>query len=228
MTLFILDNFKRVCKVLEDYAFFFCFFDFYHVSRHFVLGSSVDVVYFLSSKSYCSSACVHSGISAADDSNLFAQLDFFVSYNFSQEVDTADNAFSIFALAAYACGYPCTDAQKDCVEVFLNCFKRNILANLGVGDNFNAHCLDSSDFFIENCLRKSVFRDTVSQHTACLRHCFENSYSVSHLSQEICCGKSHRAAADDGYALTCVFFTFRQESISVKVVVRCKTLKLLD
>ena len=72
MAVLILYNFKRIGQVLEDYAFFLRLFDFYHISRHFVLGSSIYVVNFLGSKSYCSSAGVHSGVSAAYDGNLFA------------------------------------------------------------------------------------------------------------------------------------------------------------
>ena len=182
MTLFVLYDFQRVGEVLEDYAFFLCLFDFYHVGRHLVFCSSVNVINFLCAKSYSGSASVHCGVSAADDSNLFAHADFFVSYNFSKEIDTADYALCVFALAADTGGNPCADTQENRIEVSLDCFKRNVLANLCIRDNFNTHHFDGCDFFVKNSLRESVFRNTVSEHTACLRHCFEDGYSVTHLS----------------------------------------------
>ena len=103
MTIFVSNYFNRVSQVLEDYAFFFCFFDFDVVSRHFILGSSVDVVNFLGTKSYSSSACVHCSVTTTNDCNLFTKLDFFVSYNLTEEINTADYAFCIFARAANAC-----------------------------------------------------------------------------------------------------------------------------
>ena len=102
MPVFILDNLKRVGKVLEDNAFFFGFFNFHHVGRHFILGSSVNIVNFLGSQSYSRSARVHSGISAAHYGNLFAKLYILVSYYLSQEVYTSDNALSVLALASYS------------------------------------------------------------------------------------------------------------------------------
>ena len=228
MAVFILHHFDRVGKVLEDNSFFLRLFYLHHVGRHLVFGSSVDVVNFLGAQSYCCSASVHGGVSASDDGNLSAHADFFVSDYSSQEVDTADDAFCIFALAAYSRGYPCADSQKNSVIVASYRLKRNVDANLCVGDDFHSHAFDGSDFFVQNCLRKSVFRNSVSQHTARIRHGLEYCNVVSHLSQEVSGRQSHRAAAYDSHALACVFFTFRHEHFAFKIHISCKSLQLLN
>ena len=148
MTVFVFDDFDRVGQILKDNAFFFSFFDFYHIRRHFVLGSSVDIIDFLRAESDRGSACVHRGVAAADDRDLFAHADFFVSDNLTQEINTADHAFRVLTLAAYAGRYPRADAKEYRVEIRANGFKRNIHADLGIGDDFHAHHFDGCDFFI--------------------------------------------------------------------------------
>ena len=103
MSVLILDDLQRIRQVLEDNAFFLGFFDFHHVCRHFILGSSVDVVDLIRAKSDSCSAGVHSGVSAADDGNLLAQLDLLVSDDLAQEIDTADNAVCVFTRASGSC-----------------------------------------------------------------------------------------------------------------------------
>ena len=51
---------------------------------------------------------------------------------------------------------------------------------------------------------------------------------MTHLSQEVSCGKSHRAAAYYGHALAGVFFTFRNEDIACKVSIGRESLELLN
>ena len=221
MSVFVLDDLERIGQVLEDYAFFFCLFDLDHVSRHFVLGSSVDVVNLFSAKSDCCSASVHCGVSAADDGNLLAQFDFFVSDDLSQEVDTADNAFSIFARASNACGNPCADTEQYSIEVASDSFERDVFADLGVADDFNAHHFDGCDFFVQYSLWKSVFRNAVTQHTAGLRHGLEYSNFVAHLSEEVCSRKSHWAAADDGNSLACFLVDFRDKWFCISQILVC-------
>ena len=187
MAVFILDNFQRVCQVLEDYAFFFGFLYFNHICRHFIFGSSVDIVNFLCTQSYRCSAGVHGSISAADDGNFVAQFDFFVSYYFSQEVNTADNALCIFSLASYACGHPCADSKENCIIIASDGFKRNVNSYFCVCNDFSTHSFNGEYFFVQYSFRKSVFRNSVTKHTTCFRHCFENGYVVSHLSQEVSC-----------------------------------------
>ena len=143
MTVLILDDFKRICQILEDYAFLFSLFDFYQVCRHFILGSSVNVIYFFCPKSYSSTACIHGCVAASDNCNLIAQLDFFVSYYVSQEVDAADYAFSILSFAAYSCGHPGTDTEKYCIVTVSYIFERNVRANLSIGYYFNSRSFDN-------------------------------------------------------------------------------------
>ena len=229
MAVFILDDFDRVGQVLEDHAFFFRLFDFHHVSRHFILGSSVNVVNFLGSQSYSCSASVHGCVTTTDDRNLFAKFDFFVSYYLAQEVDTADHTVSIFALASNACGDPCADSQQNSIEVFTNCFKRDIYTDLSVCDDLHAHLFDGQDLFIQNFLRQSVFRDTVTEHSSSLRHGFEYSHIVTLLTQEICSRKSHRTTTDNCDSLAGCRFTFRNESfLTHQIVVSNESLQPLN
>ena len=102
MTVFILYDFKRVCQVLKDHAFFLCLFNLDKVRRHFVLRSPVNVVDFLCAESYGSSAGVHCGVSAAYDGNPVTQVDLFVSDNLSEKIDSASYAICVLAFAAYA------------------------------------------------------------------------------------------------------------------------------
>ena len=185
VTVFVFYYFQWISQILEDNAFFFSFFDFYHVSRHFVFSSSVDIVNFLSAQPYCSSACVHSGVSASDDGNFLAHADFFISYYSSQEVNSSDNAFSVFAFASHACGYPCAYAQKNSVIIVSYGFERNINAYFCIGYDIYSHAFYSSDFFVQYSFWQSVFRDTVSKHTAGIRHGFEDGYCMAHLSEEV-------------------------------------------
>ena len=67
------------------------------------------------------------------------------SYYLAQEVDTADHTVSIFALASNACGDPCADSQQNSIEVFTNCFKRDIYTDLSVCDDLHAHLFDGQD-----------------------------------------------------------------------------------
>ena len=170
VSVLVLYDLKRIGEVLEDNSLFLSFLDLDHVSRHLVLGTTIDVINFLCAHSDCCTAGVHSGVSSADDGNSVAQLDLFVGNYLSQEVDTADDSVSIFALASNAGGYPCADSQENCVIVSSDGLKRNVLTNLAVCDDLNSHSFDGSDLFIKNCLGKSVFRNTVSQHTAAVRH----------------------------------------------------------
>ena len=185
MAVLVLDYFQRVGQVFEDNAFFFGFFDLYHIGRHFVFSSSVDIVNFFGTQSYGSPACVHGSVSAADDSNFLADADLFVPYYSSQEIDTADNAFCVFSLAAYAGGDPCAYGQEDCVVVGSDGVERNTNTDLGVGDDVYAHSFDGVDLFVQDFFRKSVFRDTISEHAACFRHGLEYGNCVSHLSEEV-------------------------------------------
>ena len=228
MSVFVLDYFQRVCKVFEDNAFFFSLFDLDHVSRHFILSSSVNVVDFLCSESYGSSACVHGSVSAADDRYFLSKLDFFVSHHFSEEVDTADDSCSILALASDTCRDPCSYAEQHCVKVFFNCFERDILADPGICHYFHTHSLDGENLLVKHSLWQSVLRDTVSQHTACLRHRFEYRHLVTHLSEEVRCRQTHRAAAYDRYSLACIRAALRDEHVCVcKILISDETLEPL-
>ena len=78
MAVLILNDLKRIGEVLEDNSLFLCFFDLDHISGHLVLGTTIDVINFLSAHSDSCTASIHSGVSSADDSNLVAELDLFV------------------------------------------------------------------------------------------------------------------------------------------------------
>ena len=162
MTGLIFYHLKRICQVLEYNAFFFRFFNFYHICRHFILSSSVDIINFFRSKPYRCSAGIHSSISSAHYSNFFSKLYLLISYNFSQKVNTTDNAFRILACAAHACGYPCTYTNKNRIKILFYSFKRYILANLSVCDYLHTHFLNGKNFIIENLFRQSVFRYPIS------------------------------------------------------------------
>ena len=224
----ILDDLQRVGQVLEDNAFFLGFFDLDHIRRHLVLSTTVNVVDFLGSQTDGCSAGVHRGVAAADDRDLVAQLDRLVADYVAQEIDTADDALSILARASDAGGDPCSDSQQYGVKVVAYALERDVYADLGIGDDVNAHLFNGVDLIVQFSLWKTILRNAVAQHAASLWHGLEDRDIVTHLAQEVSCGKSQRAAADDGYCLAGVRITFRDELGAGAVHVRNKTLQGLD
>ena len=229
VSVFIRDDLKRIGQVQEDNALLLCLFDLQHIRGHLVLGSSVDIVNLVSAQTYCCTAGVHSGVTAADDGNFLAQVDRLVAYNLTQEIDTADHAFGVFALAANACGNPCADTNAYRVEISADGLKGNVLADLGVGDHGHAHFLKDSDLLVENFFWQTVLRNTIAEHTAKLWHCLINSHVVAKLTKEISHGDTVRSAADHGHVLACIRLALRNEGIFAELVcISGKSLQVRD
>ena len=228
MTIIVLYDFNRIGQILEDNTFFFSFFDFHHICRHFIFSSSVNIINRFCSESHCCSAGVHSSISATYYRNFASQVNFFISDNLPEEIDTAYYTLSIFTFAADTCGYPCPYSQQHSIKISSDGLKRDISTDLCVGDNFNSHLFYYEYLLIKYCFRESVFRNSVSEHSACFRHSFENSYLMAHLSQEISCRKSHRTAAYNCDTPACIRFTFRNKSVFIhKILISGKSLEPL-
>ena len=80
--------------------------------------------------------------------------------------------------------------------VIFNLVKRNILADFNVIFHLNAQFLNRAYLGVKNLFRQSVLRNTVSEHTAHLRHCVINRNTVTLDGKEIRRRQSGRASAD--------------------------------
>ncbi len=218
-----------VGQIFEDYPFFIGFDDFDLISRHFILGSSVNVIYFLGSQTNCGTAGVHGSVTTAYDGNIITETDFFVSDYLSQEIDSADNSRQVLTLTSYASGNPGTNAKQNCIVIFPNRGERNVNADFGVGNQVNAHFFQKHNFIVNDFLGQPVFGDSVTKHTTQLGHGFINGDIMSHGFQEIGCGYAQRATADDSDALSGGRSHIRHEPvIGIEILVCCKPLQPLN
>ena len=199
------------------------------IRRHFILGSSVNVIDFLGSQTDCSTAGVHGGVSAANDSDIITETDFFISDHFSQEVDSTDDSRQVLSLTSYARRNPGTDAQQDCVMIFSDGGEGNVHTDFGIGNQVNAHFFQKHDFIVDDLLRQPVFGDSVPKHTAQFGHRFINGDIMPHGFQEVGCGNSKRSAAYDSNALSGGRSHIRQESIiGIDILICRKPLQPLN
>ena len=221
MSVLIGNDLQRIGQVQEDYAFFFCFFNLKHIGRHFVLGSSVDIVNLVSAKANCCTAGIHGCITTTNDGNVLTKVNCFVADNFTKEINTSDNALCVLAFAAYTCRYPCTDTYTDSVIISADHVKGNILADLCVCNHGYAHFFENCDFFIQCFLRKTIFRNTIAEHTTKFWHCFIDGNIMSQLTKEICHGDTVRSTTDHCYVLSCIRLTVRNKRIFTKLISIC-------
>ena len=224
MTVLVFQDLLRIRQVLEDYAFLLGLFDFQHIGRHLIFGSSVNIVDFLRAHSDRGSAGIHRRVSASDDGNLFTEVNRFVPYHFAQEINSSDDAFRVFTRTSDAGGHPRADSEQHRVKISAHCLKRDILADLGVRYDFNAHGADQLDFAVQNLLGESVFRNSVAEHSSQLGHRVEDRDLVTHLAQEIRGRKSHRTSADDRNRFSGRFINFRKILlVRHQIVIRSET-----
>ena len=229
MSVFIRNDLKRIGQVQEDYSLFLCFLDLDHICRHLIFCSSVNIINLVSAKTYCCTAGIHSGITATYNGNVFAKVNIFIADNFSEEINTADYTLGILALAADTGRYPCTDTNAYSIKISADRFKRDVLADLCICNHGYAHFFKNSDFLIQNFFRKTVFRNTIAEHTAKLWHCLVDRHIMTKLTEEICHGKSVRTAADHSNVLSCVRLALRNKRIFTELVsICCKSLKVCN
>ena len=221
MSVLIGNDLQRIGQVQEDYAFFFCFFNLKHIGRHFILGSSVDIVNLVCAKANCCTAGIHGCVTTTNNGNVFAKVDCLITNNFTKEINTSDDTLCVLALAANACRYPCTDTHTNSIIISADHVKGNILADLCVCNHGYAHFFENCDFFIQCFLRKTIFRNTIAEHTTKFWHCLINGNVMSKLTKEVCHGDTVRSTTDHCYVLSCVRFTIRNKRIFTKLICIC-------
>lgn len=124
-------------------------------------------------------------------------------------------------------GQTCAGADEHCLEAVLKQLVNGLgLADDGVGDDVNAHCLEVLDLGSNDLLGETELRDTVNENAAGLVEGLKNGDIVAELAQIACTGKAGRTRADNGDLVTVGFGSYGCDLLGLVHVVVCdKALK---
>ena len=192
------DDLGRSVEEAELYALFLCLCDFFLVGGHFVLTAAVDDIG-LCAEADSGAADIHCDIAAADDSALPADFGLAAEVDFAQEINTAVNAGQLFAGNAELGALLCADCDIEAlVAFFTKLLDGDILADLGVHAEVDAHLSENINFACKSTAVKTIAGDTHDEHTARLGVAVKDGdIDIAHASQIVSAAQTGRACADD-------------------------------
>lgn len=110
-------------------ALFLCLCDLGGICGHIIFFSAVDDGG-VRAQTDCGACNIHCDIAAADDDDLFAELELSALIDHTQEVYAAVNAVGILAGNAELSGFLCADAEVEClIALSAELFECNVLAS---------------------------------------------------------------------------------------------------
>ena len=219
-------NFKRICKEFISNSLLLWFFNLNLLGRHFLLCSSVNYINFFSTEPYSSSASIHSSITAAANSNFFADINRIALNYTSEKINTAVNTLCILAFNPHRSWFPCTRCKNNGIIYAFKIFNSDILTEFNIIAKANSCFFNNFNFAVEYLFRQTILRNTVSEHTAHFFHHIENSYLVAKLSKIVSRSKTGRTAAYNCNLFACTWRTLWHKAITLKVKVSRKALEL--
>ena len=92
--------------------------------------------------------------------------------------------------------------------------KRNVITDFYIIFHLDAKLLNRAYLSVKNLFRKSVLRNSVSEHTAHLRHCIVNRDLVTLDGKEVCRRQSCGTSADYADCFSACFLHFRNKLIA--------------
>ena len=195
----VAENFNGRVEEAELHALFTGFGDFFLIGRHFVLAAAVNDIG-LSAETDGRAADVHCDIAAADDRALLADLGLVAEVDFAQEVDAAVYAGEILAGDAELGALLSTDGDIEAlVALVTELLDRDILADLGVHLEVNAHLFQDFDFALERAAVETIAGNAHDEHAAGSRVAVEDGdIGVAHAREVVSAAQSGRAGANDG------------------------------
>ncbi len=208
-----------VGEELEGDAFFLSLFDLDVRCGHLVAGTAIDDVDVFGAQSDRGTAAVHGGVAAAADGDVLAEERLLAEAELLEEVDAAFDAVEVFARDTHRDRGPCADGEEDCVVFVADVIELDVFAELDIVLQDDAGFLDDRDLLVEDCLRQTVLRNAVAEHTAHLRLLVKDGDRMAPLTQEVGSRQTGGAAADDGDFLAGVGFdgndigVFRQDFV---------------
>ena len=184
--------------------------DFNFVGRHFFAGPPIDDGDLVRSQTNQSANTVDGRVAAADDHTLFADKRLFIMGPFllpygkiGEKINSGVTPLQIFALNAKGVIFPCADAQEN--SIISGCDQGadiEITSQSYVGFVFNPQIQNSVDFPGQYLLGESIFRNSVSNHTAKFGHGIENRNIMPQTAEKISIAQPGRTAADNGHFST--------------------------
>ena len=162
----VAENLNRRVEEAELHAFSPGFGDFFLIGGHLVLAAAVDDIG-LRAETDGRAADVHRDVAAADDRALLADLGLVAEVDFTQEVNAAVNALQLFAGDMELGALLRADGHIEALVALLTqLLDGDVLADLGIHLEVDAHLLQDLDLALESAAVQTVAGDAHDQHAA--------------------------------------------------------------
>ena len=154
-----------------------------------------------------SSHTVISGITTADDQNMFALCKLIWEFckigiqkafcYLFQEIHCKVDSFCISSRNLDISWMGSSAAEKDTVVIFQKLLCCNVHPNIDIGDKFHAFLFHQFQSAVDDFFLKFHIRDTVTEKSSDTVVSLKYGYAVSAAVQLLCCCQSGRSASDD-------------------------------
>ena len=233
-------DFNRIFKEAEYNAFFLRVCDFFNTRRHFIACTAVNYVYFFRTKTQCHTGSIHSNVSAANDTYFFClvnrrcRVSSIVTFHkvcAGKIFVRTEYADKVFTRNVHKFRKTCARTYKGGVKAL---FRKQLVKRISpsykeVTLKINAHFLKVINFFLNNRLWKTEFRNTVHHNAAGFMECLKHSNGMTG-TRTVCRNcKTGRTCTDNGNFFSCLCSNLRHRDFLVFALPVCnKTFQASD
>ncbi len=143
--------------------------------------------------------------SAADDHDLFTELDAVTAIEVEQIVDRLDDAVLVGAVDREVPSAHGADGQEDGFEsIFTELFETEVVGNRTVSVKCDPELFDRRNFAVDDTSWQAVFGYPVAEHPSEFGQSLEDSHVIAHERQIVGAPQTGRTAADNRHPVTAV------------------------
>ena len=193
------DEFLRTPAALDDDVLFFCFEDFIVRGGHLIALFEAEHGDLVSTVAGCGTGDVDCDITATDDDHVAGEFRDALERDISQEVDTGQDAFRVFALDTELASALGADGHIEALVAFVTqLLDSDVFADFDAALDVDAELPDDVDLRVDDVLLEAEVRHTEDHHAAGDRFLLEDGDVVAEDCQVVSGGQAGGAGTDDG------------------------------